>query len=174
MAKRNGLGRLLAITVFLTLLAFPSLAQAGGWALSSFDELPSEFEAGTPYDLNYTILQHGITPVDVGTSFVRITDSQGNLTEFEATPSEGVGRYSVSVTFPTSGDFQWEVTQGDFATHELGTMTVTGAAAAVAPSAGILRWLLPAALALVVGLIMVQVVSIVRNRQVPARPARAD
>lgn len=170
MAKR----RLLAIIAFLTVMAYPSLAQAGGWALASFDELPSEFEAGTHYDLNYTILQHGRTPVDVGTSVVRITDSQGTITEFEATPTGEIGRYAVTVTFPTAGGFQWEVTQGAFASHELGMVTVTGAAAAVATSAGILRWLLPAALVLVIGLIMVQVLVMVRNRQMPAGPARAD
>lgn len=174
LGKRKGLGKLLAVIAFLTVMAYPLLAQAGGWALASFDELPTDFEAGRSYDLSYTILQHGSTPVDVGTSVVRITDSQGSVTEFEATGTGDVGRYLVTVTFPTAGSFHWEVTQGDFESHQLGTVNVTGAVAAVAGSAGILRWLLPAALVLVIGLIVVQVATIVRNRRVPAGPVRAD
>ena len=166
--------KLLAICAFLALMAFPSLAQAGGWAITSFDSLPADFEAGESYDLTYTILQHGKTPVDVGTSVVRIRDSLGAMTEFEAVPTGEVGRFAVSVTFPTAGSFLWEVTQGDFEAHQLGTIEVSAAAAVVAASGGLLRWLLPTLLALVIGLIAVQVMEIVRNRRVPAGQVSAD
>lgn len=170
MARR----KLLAIVAFLTLMAFPTVAQAGGWAVTSFDSLPTDFEAGQPYDLTYTILQHGQTPVDVGTSVVRIIDSGGTLTEFVAVPTGELGRYAVTVTFPASGTFQWEVTQGDFESYQLGTIEVNAAAAAAAGASALLRWLLPTALVLVIGLIAIQAMSMFRNRRVSARPIRAD
>jgi hypothetical protein len=172
-ARRN----LLAMAAFLTLMTLPAVAQAGGWAVSSFDSLPTDFEAGQPYDLTYTILQHGQTPVDVGSSVVRIINSGGTLTEFAAVPTGEVGRYAVTVTFPASGHFQWEVTQGDFATHQLGTVDVNAAAVGAATAVGanaLLRWLLPAALVLVIGLIAIQALSMFRNRRGYARPVRAD
>lgn len=171
MARR----RLVVVCAFLALMSFPLLAQAGGWAITSFDSLPADFEAGKPYDLTYTILQHGRTPVDVGTSMVRIRDNKGAVTEFEAVPTGEVGRYTVTVTFPAAGSFLWEVTQGDFEAHQLGTIEVSAAAAAAAAaSGGLLRWLLPTLLALVIGLIAVQSMAMVRNRRASARPVSAD
>lgn len=170
MARR----KLVVVCAFLALMAIPALAQAGGWAIASFDSLPADFEAGESYDLTYTILQHGKTPVDVGTSVVRIRDSLGAVTEFEAVPIGEVGRYSVAVTFPAAGSFLWEVTQGDFEAHQLGTIEVSAAAVAVVASGGILRWLLPTLLVLVMGLTATQVVSIIRNRRVPVGQVSAD
>lgn len=167
--------RLVVVYAFLALMSFPLLAQAGGWAITSFDSLPADFEAGKSYDLTYSILQHGKTPVDVGTSMVRIRDSLGAVTEFEAVPTGEVGRYTVSVTFPAAGSFMWEVTQGSFEAHQLGTIEVSAAAtAAVAASGGLLRWLLSILLVLVIGLIAVQVVAMIKNRRVPAGPVSAD
>jgi hypothetical protein len=165
--------KVLAIVALFALIAIPSVAQAGGWAVASFDSMPADFEAGESYDLTYTILQHGQTPVDVGASMVRVTDSRGEATEFQASKTAEVGRYTVTVTFPEAGSFTWEVTQGGFEPHQLGTIEVNAATASAAASGSILRWLLPAALALVLVLIAVQVISMVRNRKVPA-PVRAD
>jgi hypothetical protein len=144
----------------VAVLLIPATAMAGGWALSSFEQLPDSFEAGSTYDLEYTILQHGQTPVDVGDSEVRIIAADGTVTAFDAVPTGEVGKYAVSITFPESGAWRWEVTQGGFATHEMGTIDV--AAPAVAETAttetasSMLRWLLPAALALVVALAVLQ------------------
>jgi hypothetical protein len=144
--------------------------------VASLDEVPGNIEAGESYALTYTILQHGKTPVDVGASSVFIRDSQGVVTEFKASPTGEVGRYAVTVTFPAAGNFVWEVTMGDFGVQQLGAIEVAAEAAAVAvgASSGLMRWLLPTLLALVIGLIAVQVVSMTRSRRVAAGPIRAD
>lgn len=157
------------IPLVLVLLALPLVASAGGWALTSFDELPTSFETGETYELSYTILQHGRSPVDVFGSSVFVTNSSGNVTEFEATRTNSVGRYTVEVTFPAAGTFTWNVSQGDFAPHDLGSIAVTGAVASSTSSMS--RFLLPAAFALVVGLLGVQIFALFRKRP-PA--VRAD
>ena len=130
-------------------------------------------QAGSTYDLEYTILQHGETPVDVGRSQVRIVDSQGGVTAFDAVAGSDSGRYSVSITFPESGTWHWEVSMGDFGTHQLGSIDVAAAAiGGVAPSS-MLRWLMPAALALVLGLVGIQLAQLARKRR-SGQPLRAD
>ena len=124
----------IALVGMLAVLAIPLAALAGGWAIASFDDVPGGFQAGATYDLEYTILQHGETPVDVGQSQVRILDANGTVTAFDAAPAGETGRYSVSITFPESGTWQWEVTLGDFASHPMGTVEVTPAANAAAGS----------------------------------------
>jgi len=147
--------------VVLAVMTVPLLALAGGWALTTFDELPESFVAGETYELSYTILQHGKTPVDVGPSSILITDFAGTTTEFEAARSKGVGRYTVDISLPAEGSFTWQVTQGGFAPHEMGSFEVTSSVGAAAPIAS---FLLPAAFALVVGLLALQVFAMVRRR----------
>ena len=162
----------LLVILTVALLALPAWALAGGWALTSFDDLPSDLEAGASYDLTYTVLQHGVNPVDVGQSEVRVIDGSGNVTTFVATRLPERGRYQVTVTFPQSGLWTWEVTQGDFGTHPMGPITVSPGVAAVV-TASPLAWLLPVALAITIGLVGLQIVNLSRQRRRP-QPIRAD
>jgi hypothetical protein len=155
----------IAVVGILAVLAIPLAASAGGWALASFDEVPGGFQAGVTYDLEYTILQHGVTPVDVGNSQVRIVGADGSVSAFDATPTGETGRYSVSITFPASGTWHWEVDMGDFGPHQMGAVEVAPAMNAAAASGSWLRWLLPLALVLVIGLVAIQVAEVTRTRR---------
>ena len=154
----------IALIVMLALLLVPLGVSAGGWAVASFDEVPVGFEAGSTYDLQYTVLHHGKVPVDVGTSEVRIFDSRGAGTVFEATPTGELGRYSVSLTFPESGSWSWEVTLGDFQSQEMGEAQVAPATTATSSIPPALRTLLPLALLVVLGLIGWQAVAMTKER----------
>ena len=160
------------VVVTVALLALPGWALAGGWALTSFDELPSEFEAGASYDLTYTVLQHGVNPVDVGQSEVRVKGANGDVTTFVATRLPEKGRYQVIVTFPEAGLWTWEVTQGDFGSHPIGPISVSPGAGAAVATASALGWLLPVALAITIGLIAVQIANLARQRR-PTQPINA-
>ena len=168
----------IALVAMLALMAIPMVAFAGGWAIASFDEVPGEFSAGTTYDLEYTILQHGETPVEVSGSKVRIVDANGIATEFDAVATGQPGRYSVPVTFPEAGAWEWEVDLGVFGPHQMGTVEVMTVAIAPIADDSMLRWVLPAALILVMGLVAVQVAALGKNRRTGSRqvsrPARAD
>jgi len=163
----------IALVAMLAVMAIPTAALAGGWAIASFDKVPVEFQAGSTYDLEYTILQHGQTPVDVGSSQVRIIDSNGAVTAFDAVATGEPGRYAVSITIPESGSWQWGITMGGFGNFEMGTVDVTPGTAAMAATGSVLRWLLPIALALVLGMVAVQVAEMAKARR-PGQPIRAD
>ena len=163
----------IALIAMLAVIAIPTVAMAGGWAMASFDNVPAEFQAGSTYDLEYTILQHGQTPVDVGSSQIRFVDSNGTMVEVDAVATGEPGRYAVSVTIPEAGSWHWSVTMGAFGDHEMGTVVVTPAVAAAAATGSVLSWLLPLALVLVLGMVAVQVADLARTRR-SARPIRAD
>ena len=168
----------IAFGAMLALTAIPMVAFAGSWAMASFDQVPGEFEAGSSYDLQYTILQHGETPVDVGDSQVVIADATGSKTAFDAVALGQPGRYSVSIAFPEPGSWDWEVTMGPFASHQMGTIDVREAPNESSGAESLARWMLPVALLLVIGLIGIQVAELANGRRITVRgqgqPVRAD
>lgn len=132
-----------AVATLLLVLAFGAPAAAGGWAVTTLDQLPPDIHAGQTYAIGYTIRQHGVTPVDVtkmgGTSEIQATAPDGAKTlRYPGVPEGPTGHYVAQVTFPSDGTWTWTVTQGPFAPQPLGPVTVgalalaTGAPAPVA------------------------------------------
>ena len=121
---------ILAAAGLILTAAAPALA--GGWAVTTFESLPEHFEAGTPYTLDYTIRQHGKTPVDSGASYVmfRNFDADQSL-RFEAV-NHGDGTYTVEVTVPVDGSWEWEVVSEWWGSQPLGTLEVAAPAATAA------------------------------------------
>lgn len=117
--------RVAASAVILLVSAAP--AWAGGWAVTSFENAPDEFVAGETYALRYTILQHGVNPIDIEETSVVLRSTSGTATEtFVAAPTGDPGRYVAEVTIPAEGTWTWEVTQGWFAPQPLGLMEIAG------------------------------------------------
>ena len=98
-------------------------ARAGGWAVSTLDELPSPV-AGAPVAVGFTIRQHGVTPVALDDVGIEITTSTGTTRFFPATTDDVVGHYTARVTFPSAGTHSWTIRQGWFAPQTLGPITV--------------------------------------------------
>lgn len=112
------------LTVAVCALGFGSGASAGGWAISTLDEIPVPI-AGEPIDVGFTIRQHGVTPIDL-TENVGITISLagGNAQYFPAAGDGTVGHYVARVEFPSEGRYQWNIRQGWFAEQDLGQIDV--------------------------------------------------
>ncbi len=163
------------LTTGLLILAAPA-AIAGGWAITSMDELPGEFRAGETYQLGYTILQHGKTPVEgAETEITARNPSTGETLRFVGQADGKPGHYVAEVTFPDGGAWMWSVTQGDFAVHELGELLVSSApAAAVAATASLPIWglVLAAATAIALGVFATRLVAVITRRS--AKPGLAD
>jgi len=111
MARRMGF--LLALAL---LLATALVALAGGWAVISLDAPPGEVHAGSPWTVNFTVLQHGRTPVHkldptspITPLFVATNPATGERLTAEATPLDEVGRYTLEVTFPSEGAWEWTI-----------------------------------------------------------------
>lgn len=161
MARRVAV--LIAASVFG--LAQAGIALAGGWAITVIDDAPTEFEANAAFEVRYTILQHGKTPVsaaDLGSTSITFTPADGGpIRTFNGEPTDVRGQYLAEVALPTSGAWSWEVHQGWFGVQELGTITVQQAQGSSQLTAvdRALRVGLPLATLIAVALLTVQVLA---------------
>lgn len=120
-------------------MAAGSGASAGGWALTTLDEVPAPV-AGEPTQVGFTIRQHGVTPVDVDDVALVVTSGDGTQTVFPAAGDGTVGHYVATIVVPAGGAYQWSVRQGWFDEQPLGVLTVRAndGAAASADGRGLL------------------------------------
>jgi hypothetical protein len=128
-------------------VATASTALAGGFAVTTVESMPDEFDAGATYTIEYTVRAHGKTPVDSGASYLMLRNSKGGKSlKFDAV-NHGDGTYSVEVTIPTEGSWEWEVVSEGWGPQPLGNIEVGAAAAAASPNPVIdaLKVMLPAA-----------------------------
>ena len=129
------------LVVLAWLMVTVAPASAGGWAVSTLDEVPSP-RAGEAVDVGFTIRQHGVTPVNVdGEVGVELTAPTGRTAFFSAGQAGAVGHYVARVVFAVDGEFHWAVRQDWFGEQDLGTIEVAraGGVSAAAISGGY-RW----------------------------------
>lgn len=129
------------LSALVLTLALGAPALAGGWAVTTLEELHSALKATETYTIGYTIRQHGVTPVTPeslgaeGTQ-IQITSPDGAKTlRYTGVADGATGHYVAKVIFPYDGKWTWRVTQGWFAPQELGSINVlpfAGAAPEVA------------------------------------------
>jgi hypothetical protein len=103
-------------------------AVRGGWATTTLDDVPTP-GAGETTEVGFTILQHGVTPVDVDDVAVVVKDGDGGDQTWPAVQQGETGHYVAEVTFPAAGQYEWVVHQGWFGDYDLGTLHVGGGAA---------------------------------------------
>lgn len=132
--------RLLIVTAALVVLV-SAPASAGGWAVSTLDQAPSQLVADQDTQVGFTIRQHGQTPVnpDSGTIGIRMVEQgSGRLVEFPAIQQGPTGHFVATVRVPAAGTWSWQVLQGWFEPQDLGTISVvtTAGAAAASPAPG--------------------------------------
>ena len=162
--------RLTRVLIPTTLLAL-SLAPAalgGSVAVVTFAELPSDFDAGTPYTLDYSILAHGTEPMQLSDSSLHFQGPNGEDLSFPATSTEK-GQWTAEVTLPEAGEWRWEVVSGDQVVQTLGTLPVLPAPAAI-PNGLInsLRIALPIATLLALVLLVDQIRTRPRTERQPS------
>jgi hypothetical protein len=118
--------------VLAATLATSAVGLAGGWAITTLDDVPSELTPGVTYRVGFTVLQHGERPADglkpaIG---IRLAAS-GQSLEFPAQPDGTAGHYVAEVRFPAAGEWTWEVRPGGFAPQALGSVSVAAAGSGV-------------------------------------------
>jgi len=92
-----------AMSLFLA-----STAVAGGWASATLDSTPSDPGNGGTLNLGFTLLQHGVTPVDWGQPTVSLVEAGTNRrVTVTATPSGKPGHWAATITVPATG--QWSL-----------------------------------------------------------------
>jgi cytochrome c553 len=92
----------------LIVIAVVTIAFAGGWATITLAEFPDYAVAGKPLNLNFTVRQHGQTPLAGLQPTVRARTANGLVAMAAATPGATRGEYVASLTLPQPGD--WTIT----------------------------------------------------------------
>ena len=124
---RIALGIALLLSLVVTIPAF-----AGGWAVITLDELPTDVVAGEPLTIGFTVLQHGITPMDGLAPIVTVTQLKGEQLAFRAESDDKPGHYTATLTFPQEGSWEWSI-QAFSMDQRMPALNVAATAAVVAP-----------------------------------------
>ncbi len=124
--------RILTITAVLV-VTMASTAIAGNIPVVSFEEVPPNFQAGTSYQLDFSVLAHGTEPMELGQTAIRFHGPDGAILTF-AGVSTSMGQWTADVLLPEAGEWRWEVTAGTQVLQELGALTVESAPVITAPS----------------------------------------
>ena len=98
---------IIAVALLLTTVL---IAQAGGWAVITLDELPTQITAGQALSIGFTVRQHGRTLRSDLKPIVRF-DRADAKESFEVTAQrEGAeGHYVAEIKFPSAGQWEWQV-----------------------------------------------------------------
>ncbi len=119
-----------AIAVVVLSISITSVAQAGGWAVITLDDLPRQVVAKQAFTIGFTVRQHGRTFRDDLAPIVRFdrSDSKDSFT-VTAKREGGSGHYVASVTLPSDGQWYWKVDVEQFGmmTQPLPALTVLAA-----------------------------------------------
>ena len=129
------MSRLVIATALVAALAVPAVAQAGGWATVTLAPPPAGLEADETWRAQLTVLRHGVTPTGGATPSITIRGESGSQT-FRARPAGTAGKYVAHVVFPSSGRWDYEVSDGLAATGYGISQTHTYSPVVIAPGAG--------------------------------------
>ncbi len=131
--------KLFWIISLLTLALITLPAYAGGWAVITMDALPGDIHAGQEVTMGFTVRGHGQTPVDgLMPRLKAFNPETGERLEAQAQPGAGEGHYTVSVTFPSEGQWQWEISPLPYPqVAQMAPLTVLPPAAPIAETASV-------------------------------------
>lgn len=93
----------------LVSLIFAVPAFAGGWAVITLDELPTDVVAGEPFTVGFTVLQHGKTPMNDLEPTITASLYKEQKFMVNAGPDGEPGHYTATLTFPKEGEWRWSI-----------------------------------------------------------------
>lgn len=126
MRHRTRLALAIATATILSLAA--GVVAAGSDADVGFtDGMDAPPTAGEEREIGFTLLQHGVTPVDFGEVTLTATAEGTDPVAVEAT-SLGDGRWVASMTFPAAGEWRLRVTHSELETSQAVAVSVAEAA----------------------------------------------
>ena len=119
--------RRLVAALAIAAVLLPAAALAGGWATVQLSSTPKGTQAGTPWVVNLTVLQHGVTPLAGVRPEIRF--AQGTLRRaFTARPTGKTGVYRARVVFPRAGTWRWTIWDGFSREHTYSPVRIAPAA----------------------------------------------
>jgi len=82
---------------------------AGGWAVITLDEIPTDIVAGEPVTIGFTVMQHGETPMNDLTPTITANIHKDQEFTVTAVHDGKPGHYTATLTFSTEGKWDWSV-----------------------------------------------------------------
>jgi hypothetical protein len=158
----------LATLTALAALIVPSTALGGGFATVGLSPPPDDLGAGTPWNVELEVLQHGRTPLE-GVKPRVIVSGNGDREVFPARETKRPGIYRAEVVFPSAGTWRYAVDDGFSQTHTFGPVRIGGGeettvAASPASSDGGPDVGLALAIAAIAGVVAALGLAVVRRR----------
>ena len=100
-----------AVSAMALTLILATSALAGGWAQAIMDSPPDDpGGANQPVTIGFTLLQHGVTPVDWGTAKVVLTnEATGQSVTTDARPQGAVGHWVAEISVPAAGTWSYTI-----------------------------------------------------------------
>jgi hypothetical protein len=127
---------IVAVTAAVS-LALAGAAAGGGFATVQMSAYPGDAKPGEPWDVDLTVLQHGVRPLAGLRPIFRIRNVRtGEERSFVARPTAGRGVYRASVVFPSAGRWDYEISDGFGATHTYAPVAIGEGAPAAVPRVG--------------------------------------
>lgn len=135
--RRRWLTGLLLATI--AIIGATTTATAGGWATVEIEKPVTRVEAGTPTTIDFRLLQHGATPTNWTTTYFEATNQDtGETMRVDASPGDETGRWSVNVTFPSAGAWDWSIKTDELQVEgTFPTFDVVGGAASASSTGGV-------------------------------------
>ena len=100
--------RLASVLGLLLAVALAAPVFAGGWAQAQLDTGTPPGEEGGTTEIGFTLLQHGVTPVDWGSVTVTAVNAATGETVTASARSDGGDHWTASLAFPSTGE--WSIT----------------------------------------------------------------
>ena len=120
--SRRALSSLIALALAFVLVP---AAAAGGWVISTLDQLPGEVRAGGTVSLGFMVRQHGVTPTNDVDPYVQAYNPESGESVRAYAVQEGeVGHFVVEVVFPTAGTWEWSIVPVPFEGTQLEPLNV--------------------------------------------------
>jgi mono/diheme cytochrome c family protein len=102
---------LVIVTMLALVLVVPVLA--GGWAVVTLDQLPSNVSTGEVVQVRFMVRQHGRTPFESSEVLVKVQHVESGEQRLIEVKPEGVkGHYVADLTFSKPGRWSWEIHTG--------------------------------------------------------------
>jgi hypothetical protein len=100
-----------AVSALALTLILATSALAGGWAQAIMDSPPDDpGGANQPVTIGFTLLQHGVTPVEWGTAKVVLTnDATGQSVIADARPQGSAGHWVAEFSVPAAGTWTYAI-----------------------------------------------------------------
>ena len=103
-------GFIALVSSLVLLLAQAFSTYAGGWAVVTLDELPTQVVAGQPLQIGFVVRQHGRTPVSgLSPAISAVHTDSGKTVRATATSQGEEGHYVATLDLPSAGTWKWSV-----------------------------------------------------------------